>query len=98
MSEFSFEGFDINTASNETIAELGEVLWHLTSARSEEEERIDREFEGVLDTLVSSFNPKQQKLFERYQQQVAEELYLAERRRFICGFKTAMRLALESMK
>lgn len=98
MPEFSFGSLDISTASNETIAELGEVLWHLTSARSGEEERIDKEFEGVLDALMSGFNPKQQKLFERYQQQVAEELYLAERRRFVCGFKAAMRLALESMK
>lgn len=98
MQEFNFENLDISTANNETIAELGEVLWHHTSAQSEEEEQIDRAFEGVLDALLSSFNPKQQKWFERYQQQVAEEFFLAERRRFICGFKTAMRLTLESIK
>ena len=29
---------------------------------------------------------------------VVDELNLAEQRRFVCGFKLAMRLALESMK
>ena len=28
MEQFSFENLDITRASNETIAELGEVLWH----------------------------------------------------------------------
>lgn len=98
MKEFDFELLDISTASNETISALGDALWHLTSARCEEEGRIDQEFDGVLESLLDSFNPKQQKLFERYQQQEAELLCLAEKRRFICGFKAAMRLALESMK
>ena len=41
-----------------------------------------------------------QKLYQGYyyQQQMDAELRVAERRRFVCGFKTAMRLALESMK
>lgn len=98
MEMFDFEALNINTASNETIAALAEALFPLTSERSEEEREIDRDFEGVLETLESSFNPKQRKWFEHYQQQVAAELHVAERRRFVCGFKTAMRLALESMK
>ena len=98
MEQFKFEDLDINRASNETIAELGELLWHQTSGRSEEEAEIDRTYEGVLDALVDSLDPKQKELFERYQLQVADELYLAEQRCFVCGFKTAMRLALESMK
>lgn len=98
MREFDFEALDISAASNETISALGDELWHLTSARCEEEDQIDQEFDGVLESLLDSFNPKQQKLFERYQQQEAELLRLAETRRFICGFKAAMRLALESMK
>ena len=51
-----------------------------------------------VDALVDSFNPKQKKWFEEYQKMVTDELWLAEQRRFVCGFKTAMRLALESMK
>lgn len=98
MEIFDFENLNINTASNETIAALAEALFPLISERSEEEREIDREFEGVLETLESSFNPKQRKWFEHYQQQVDAELCVAERRRFVCGFKTAMRLALESMK
>ncbi len=98
MRTFMFEDLNIGDASNETIAELAEVLHPLTSERSEEEMEIDQHFEGVLETLESSFNPKQRKWFERYQQQVAAELHVAERRRFVCGFKTAMRLAMESMK
>ena len=47
---------------------------------------------------MDSFNPKQTKWFEEYQKMVADELWLAEQRRFVYGFKTAMRLALESMK
>ena len=78
MEQFSFENLDITRASNETIAELGEVLWHRTSDRSEEEAEIDRTYEGVLDALADSLDPKQKKLFERYQLQVADELYLAE--------------------
>ena len=98
MRMFMFEDLNISDASNETIAELAEVLHPLTSERSEEEREIDRDFEGVLETLESSFNPKQRKWFEHYQQQMDAELRVAERRRFVCGFKTAMRLALESMK
>ena len=40
MKEFDFELLDISTASNETISALGDALWHLTSARCEEEDRI----------------------------------------------------------
>ena len=98
MEVFDFEHLDISAASNETIAALAEALFPLTSERSEEEREIDRAYDGVLETLESSFNPKQRKWFEHYQQQIAKELQIAERRRFACGFKTAMRLALESMK
>ena len=91
---FDFENLNISTASNETIAALAEALFPLTSERSEEEREIDRDFEGVLETLESSFNPKQRKWLEHYQQQMDAELRVAERRRFVCGFKTAMRLAL----
>ena len=98
MEMFDFEALNISTASNETIVALAEALFPLTSERSEEERKIDQDYDGVLETLESSFNPKQRKWFEHYQQQVAAELRIAERRRFVCGFKTAMRLALESMK
>lgn len=98
MEMFDFENLNISTASNETIAALAEILFPFTSERCEEEKKIDQDFEGVLETLEDSLNPDQRKLFERYQQMVEAELYVAERRRFVCGFKTAMRLALESMK
>ena len=70
MEMFDFENLNISTASNETIAALAEALFPLTSERSEEEREIDRDFEGVLETLESSFNPKQRKWFEHYQQQI----------------------------
>lgn len=47
---------------------------------------------------MDSLNPKQKKWFEAYQEMVSDELVLAERRRFVCGFKVAMRLMLEGMK
>lgn len=97
MEMFNFEDLDISTASNETIAALAETLHPLTSERSEEEREIDQNYVGVLEALMSSFNPKQYRLFERYQEQMSEELHVAERRRFICGFKTAIRLMLEGM-
>lgn len=98
MEMFNFENLDISTASNETIAELGEILWHFTSVRCQEDVAIMEKYRDSVDALVDSFNPKQKKWFEAYQNMVADELILAERQRFVCGFKTAMRLALESMK
>ena len=98
MAEFDFESLDISRANNETIAELGEVLWHLTSVHCQEDIDIAEKYRDSVDALVDSLNPKQKKWFEAYQEMVADELILAEQRRFVCGFKVAMRLALESMK
>ncbi len=98
MAEFDFESLDISRANNETIAELGEILWQYTSVRRHEDVEIMEKYSDSVDALVDSFNPKQKKWFEDYQNMVSDELVLAERRRFVCGFKTAMRLALESMK
>lgn len=98
MEQFKFEDLDITRASNETIAELGEVLWHLTSVQCKEDLAIAEKYHESVEALVDSFTPKQKKWFEDYQQMVTDELWLAEQRRFVCGFKTAMRLALESMK
>mgnify|MGYP001026340639 FL=1 len=98
MEQFSFENLDITRASNETITELGEVLWHFTSVHCKEDLDIAEKYRESVDALVDSFNPKQKEWFEEYQKMVTDELWLAEQRRFVCGFKTAMRLALESMK
>ena len=98
MEQFRFEDLDITRASNETIAELGEVLWHLTSVHCKEDLDIAEKYRESVDALVDSLNPKQKKWFEDYQQMVTDELWLGGQRRFVCGFKTAMRLALESMK
>lgn len=98
MAAFDFESLDISTASNETIAGLGEVLWDSTAIRGQEDVAIMEKYRDSVESLMDSFNPKQKEWFEVYQEMVADELILAERRRFVCGFKTAMRLALESMK
>lgn len=68
MEVFDFEHLDISAASNETIGALAEALFPLTSERSEEERKLTGPMDGVLETLESSFNPKQRKWFEHYQQ------------------------------
>ena len=88
----------ISAVNNETIAELGEILWQYTSVHCQEDIDIAEKYRDSVDALVDSLNPKQKKWFEAYQEMVSDALVLAERRRFVCGFKTAMRLALESMK
>lgn len=98
MAEFDFENLDISRANNETIAELGEVLWEFTSAQCQEDIDIAEKYRDSVDALMDSFNPKQRKWFEAYQEMVVDELRLAEQRRFVCGFKLAMRLVQESMK
>lgn len=98
MADFNFDSLDISRVNNETIAELGEVLWQYTSVHCQEDLNIAEKYRDSVDALVDSLNPKQKKWFEAYQEMVSDELVLAERRRFVCGFKTAMRLALESMK
>ena len=98
MAEFNFDSLDISRVNNETIAELGEILWQYTSVHCQEDIDIAEKYRDSVDALVDSLNPKQKKWFEAYQEMVSDALVLAEWRRFVCGFKTAMRLALESMK
>ena len=98
MAEFNFDSLDISRVNNETIAELGEILWQYTSVHCQEDIDIAEKYRDSVDALVDSLNPKQKKWFEAYKEMVSDALVLAERRRFVCGFKTAMRLALESMK
>ena len=98
MAEFNFDSLDISRVNNETIAELGEILWQYTSVHCQEDIDIAEKYRDSVDALVDSLNPKQKNWFEAYQVMVSDALVLAERRRFVCGFKTAMRLALESMK
>lgn len=98
MAEFNFDSLDISRVNNETIAELGEILWQYTSVHCQEDIDIAEKYRDSVDALVDSLNPKQKKWFEAYQEMVSDALVLAERWRFVCGFKTAMRLALESMK
>ena len=96
MTEFNFDNLDITRANNETIAELGEVLWQFTSVHCQEDIDIAEKYSDSVDALMDSLNPKQKKWFEAYQAMVVDELHLAEQRRFVCGFKLAMRFALES--
>ncbi len=98
MAEFNFDNLDISRVNNETIAELGEVLWQYTSVHCQEDIDIAEKYRDSVDALMDSLNPKQKKWFEAYQKMVSDELVLAERRRFVCGFKVAMRLMLEGMK
>lgn len=98
MAEFNFDNLDISRVNNETIAELGEVLWQYTSVHCQEDIDIAEKYRDSVDALMDSLNPKQKKWFEAYQEMVSDELVLAERRPFVCGFKVAMRLMLEGMK
>lgn len=98
MAEFNFDSLDISRVNNETIAELGEVFWQYTSVHYQEDIDIAEKYRDSVDALMDSLNPKQKKWFEAYQEMVSDELVLAERRRFVCGFKVAMRLMLEGMK
>lgn len=98
MAEFNFDNLDISRVNNETIAELGEVLWQYTSVHCQEDIDIAEKYRDSVDALMDSLNPKQKKWFEAYQEMVSDELVLAERRRFVCGFKVAMQLMLEGMK
>lgn len=98
MAEFNFDSLDISRVNNETIAELGEVLWQYTSVHCQEDIDIAEKYRDSVDALVDSLNPKQKKWFEAYQEMVADELRLAEQRRFVCGYKIAMRMMLEGMK
>jgi len=98
VAEFSFDSLDISRADNETIAELGEVLWQFTSVHCQEDIDIAEKYRDSVEALMDSLNPKQRKWFEDYQTMVADELILAERRRFVCGFKIAARLVMESLK
>ena len=98
MAEFNFDNLDISRVNNETIAELGEVLWQYTSVHCQEDIDIAEKYRDSVDALVDSLNPKQKKWFEAYQEMVADELRLAEQRRFVCGYKIAIRMILEDMK
>ena len=98
VAEFNFDNLDISRVNNETIAELGEVLWQYTSVHCQEDIDIAEKYSDSVDALVDSLNPKQEKWFEAYQEMVADELRLAEQRRFVCGYKIAMRMILEGMK
>ena len=98
MAEFNFDNLDISRVNNETIAELGEVLWQYTSVHCQEDIDIAEKYRDSVDALMDSLNPKQKKWLEAYQEMVSDELVLAERRRFVCGFKVAMRLMLDGMK
>ncbi len=98
MAEFNFDNLDISRVNNETIAELGEVLWQYTSVHCQEDIDIAEKYRDSVDALVDSLNPKQEKWFEAYQEMVADELRLAEQRRFVCGYKIAIRMILEGMK
>lgn len=59
MGQFRFENLDITRASNETIAELGEVLWPLTSIRNEEDAAIFARYKTSVDALMNTLTPEQ---------------------------------------
>lgn len=50
MEQFSFENLDITRASNETIAELGEVLWHFTSVHCKEDLAIAEKYRETISS------------------------------------------------
>lgn len=98
MKVFDPKTFDIRTVSNETISAMADTIILLLCDRDSEQQELDRKYAGAFEKLSDSLNPDQQKLFDIYQSYVDEEYHLTQQRQFICGFKTAMRLALESMK
>ena len=74
MAEFNFDNLDISRVNNETIAELGEVLWQFTAAQCREDVAIMEKYSDSVDALVDSLDPKQQKWFKDYQEMVVDEL------------------------
>ena len=54
MAEFDFESLDISRANNETIAELGDVLWEFTSVHCQEDIDIAEKYRDSVDALVNS--------------------------------------------
>lgn len=98
MKVFDPKTFDIRTASNETISALADTLILLLCDRDSEQQELDRKYAGAVEKFADSLSPEQQKLFDIYRDYIDEEYHLTQQHQFICGFKTAMRLALESMK
>lgn len=98
MKIFDTDVFDISEAGHPVMVDLCDLLREAMSERSTEEAEIRRAYEGVYDTLRSSLNQEQRTLFDKYQDQVEAETGLFEHQQFVCGFKTAFRLALESLK
>ena len=93
MAEFNFDSLDISRVNNETIAELGEILWQYTSVHCQEDIDIAEKYRDSVDALVDSLNPKQKKWFEAYQEMVSDALVFggaaAVRLRFqkrLCGW------------
>ena len=72
MAEFNFDSLDISRVNNETIAELGEILWQYTSVHCQEDIDIAEKYRDSVDALVDSLNPKQKKWFEAYQEMVSD--------------------------
>jgi len=98
MNVFREDKFDISPSSNESIADLEGMLNDFESGRSPEQMEIEKQFDGVYTRLYNSLNAEQQELLERYQEQLEAEQYLDRQSKFICGFKTAMRLTFESLR
>lgn len=89
---------DVNVINDEAIAELGRIFWTLTVPHSEEHGNIVAKYNSSAEALIDSLSDEQSEWFCDYQQMCAESLGVAVRQQFVRGFKTAMRLALESMK
>lgn len=98
MKAFDFETFNIEPLSHVTLTELAGILMERVSYRSPAQQEIDKKYRGVHDDFLKSLDEAQRELYARYEEQVMEDYNLERERQFICGFKTAMRLAMESMK
>lgn len=51
MAEFNFDSLDISRVNNETIAELGEILWQYTSVHCQEDIDIAEKYRDSVDAL-----------------------------------------------
>lgn len=52
MAEFNFDSLDISRVNNETIAELGEILWQYTSVHCQEDIDIAEKYRDSVDALT----------------------------------------------
>ena len=62
MAEFNFDSLDISRVNNETIAELGEILWQYTSVHCQEDIDIAEKYRDSVDALGGQPQPQTEEM------------------------------------